>query len=35
MLTFFLPKAPKIYGVEKTAPSTNVGWKSCYPFAKN
>jgi hypothetical protein len=24
----------KIYGGEKTASSTNVAWKSGYPFAK-
>jgi hypothetical protein len=31
----FLTKVPKIYNGEKTASSTNVAEKICYPSARN
>jgi hypothetical protein len=34
MPTLFLTKAPKMYGGEKTACSTNVVGKNGYPSAK-
>jgi hypothetical protein len=35
MPTLFLTEVLKMYNGEKTASSTNVGWKSGYPSAKN